>query len=249
VSQEALYLWCLRLATDRFWAVINDTRDPSINRLQVEVRYWTTRQRIRFKADVTQALVNGMAFAWMLRTGNSEIPELTPEMLQECLDHFYFLGVDPSGLHLMNKMKRHWEAAGRPSTHYYQGFREIRWESIKKAVTYFEQFGRNATGSATTTEVIKDIMEKLVMRDGFKIGGSANYVIENWENMRHASEELQVEGTELSEDLDQRDLKRLLNEGTQCYDKWLENKHYSPDRAEKFRAAAREKLYGNNEGV
>ena len=249
MSQEALYLWCLRLATDRFWAVINDTRDPSINRLQVEVRYWTTRQRIRFKADVTQALVNGMAFAWMLRTGNSEIPELTPEMLQECLDHFYFLGVDPSGLHLMNKMKRHWEAAGRPSTHYYQGFREIRWESIKKAVTYFEQFGRNATGSATTTEVIKDIMEKLVMRDGFKIGGSANYVIENWENMRHASEELQVEGTELSEDLDQRDLKRLLNEGTQCYDKWLENKHYSPDRAEKFRAAAREKLYGNNEGV
>ena len=31
-------------------------------------------------------------------------------------------------------------------------------------------------------------MEKLVMRDGFKIGGSANYVIENWENMRFASE-------------------------------------------------------------
>jgi len=243
VSQEALYLWCLRLATDRFWAVINDTRDPSINRLQVEVRYWTTRQRIRFKADVTQALVNGMAFAWMLRTGDSEVPELTPEMLQECLDHFYFLGVDPSGLHLMNKMKRHWEAAGRPSTHYYQGFREIRWESIKKAVTYFEQFGRNP-GNVTAAEVIKDIMEKLVMRDGFKIGGSANYVIENWENMRHASEELLAEGATLSEDLDTRDRDRLLNVSTKCEDKWIENKHYSPDRAEKFRAEAREKLYG-----
>jgi hypothetical protein len=248
VSQEALYLWCLRLATDRFWAVINDTRDPSINRLQVEVRYWTTRQRIRFKADVTQALVNGMAFAWLLRTGDTEIPELTPEMLQECLDHFYFLGVDPSGLHLMNKMKRQWEAAGRPSTHYYQGFREIRWESIKKAVTYFEQFGRNTSGSTTTTEVIKEIMEKLVMRDGFKIGGSANYVIENWENMRHASEELQVEGQTLAEGVEEVDQKRLLNPDTKCYDRWIENKQYSPDRAEKFRAAAREKLYAQGEG-
>jgi hypothetical protein len=175
------------------------------------------------------------------------MPELTPEMLQECLDHFYFLGVDPSGLHLMSKMKRQWEIAGRPSTHYYQGFREIRWESIKKAVTYFEQFGRNP-GSNTTAEVIKDIMEKLVMRDGFKIGGSANYVIENWENMRHASEELQQEGTELTVDLDERDVKRLLNVNTSCADKWIENKHYSPDRAEKFRAAAREKLYAQSEG-
>jgi len=250
VSQEALYLWCLRLATDRFWAVINDTRDPSINRLQVEVRYWTTRQRIRFKADVTQALVNGMAFAWMLRTGDTEIPELTPDILQECLDHFYFLGVDPSGLDLMGRMKRQWEIAGRPSTHYYQGFREVRWESIKKAVSYYEQFGRNSTGSNTTAETIKDMMEKLVMRDGFKIGGSANYVIENWENMRHASEELREEGSELVIDLDERDVKRLLDVNKVCSDKWIENKHYSPDRAEKFRAAAREKLYAqdNNGG-
>jgi hypothetical protein len=146
----------------------------------------------------------------------------------------------------MSKMKRQWELAGRPSTHYYQGFREIRWESIKKAVTHFEQFGRNSSNS-TTTEVIKDIMEKLVMRDGFKIGGSANYVIENWENMRHASEELLQEGTELLENLDQRDKDRLLNIGARCVDKWMENKHYSPDRAEKFRAAAREKLYANIE--
>ena len=249
VSQEALYLWCLRLATDRFWAVINDVKDPSVNRLQVEVRYWTTRQRIRFKADVTQALVNGMAFAWTLRTGNTEVPELTPEMLQECLDHFYFLGVDPSGLHLMNKMKRRWEIAGRPSTHYYQGFREIRWESIKKAVTYYEQFGNSHSGNTTTAEVIKDIMEKLVMRDGFKIGGSANYVIENWENMRHACEELKVEGESLILGLEENDTERLLNADKKCEDSWIANKHYSPDRAEKFRLDAREKLYANKTGV
>jgi hypothetical protein len=183
-----------------------------------------------------------MAFSWMLRTGGTDIPELTPEILQECLDHFYFLGVDPSGLRLMSAMKRQWEKAGRPSTHYYQGFREIRWESIKKAVSYFEQFGRN-TGNLTTVEIIKDLMEKLVMRDGFKIGGSANYVIENWENMRHASEELRIEGQELLEDLDEIDHTRMLDLRQKCYDQWIENKQYSPDKAEKFRAAARNKIY------
>ena len=241
VSQEALYLWCLRLATDRFWEVITDTRDPSINRLQVEVRYWTTRQRIRFKADVTQALVNGMAFAWMLRTGDANVPELTPEILHECLDHFRFVGVDPSGLKLMDKMKKRWEEAGRPSTHYYQGYREIRWESVKKAVSYYLQEGQNSR--ETASKVIKDTMERLVMRDGFQIGGAANYVIENWENMRFACEELEAEGKELLLELEDRDVKRLTNPDQTCVDSWIENKHYSPDRAEVFRKAAREKLY------
>jgi hypothetical protein len=190
-----------------------------------------------------------MAFAWMLRTGDSEIPEFTPKILQECLDHFYFLGVDPSGLQLMTKMKRQWEIAGRPSTHYYQGFREIRWESIEKAIGYYEHFKDNS-GSLTTVEIIKEMMEKLVMRDGFKIGGAANYVIENWENMRHASEELREEGITLLEGLDERDRNRLTSTNAKCVDNWIENKHYSPDRAEKFRAAAREKLYADtNSGV
>jgi hypothetical protein len=144
----------------------------------------------------------------------------------------------------MTQMKANWEEAGRPSTHYYQGFREIRWESVKKAVTYFEQFGRSS-GNNTTAETIKDIMERLVMRDGFKIGGSANYVIENWENMRHASEELEKEGQTLSEDLEERDLGRILDLSLPAYDIWMENKHYSPDRAEKFRAAARVEMYKN----
>lgn len=247
VSADALYLWCLRLATDRFWEVITDTKDPSINRLQVEVRYWTTRQRIRFKADVTQALVNAMAFSWMLRTGDADIPELTPNILVECLEHFYFIGVDPSSQGLAESMKESWSKAGRPTTHYYQGFREIRWESVKKS---FEQGFRitnkeNQGASVfTTAEMIKEIMERLVMRDGFKIGGAANYVIENWENMRHASEELQLEGDILIESLEEKDRSRIKSLKEKCYDNWIENKNYSPDRAEKFRKDARKKLYG-----
>jgi hypothetical protein len=243
VSADALYLWCLRLATDRFWEVINDTADPAINRLQVEVRYWTTRQRIRFKSDVTQALVNALTFSWMLRTGEDFIPELTPEILHECLDHFYFLGVDPSGYEMMSKMKEQWETAGRPSTHYYQGFREMRWPSVLKAIEqYMQNQGR---GDRTSAETVKETMEKLVLRDGFKIGGSMNYVVENWENTRHATEELAIEAKRLLLDTDSNDKERLLNENAKCYDKWLGDKKYSPDRAEKMRKEAKETLYAN----
>jgi hypothetical protein len=80
------------------------------------------------------------------------------------------------------------------------------------------------------------------LRDGFQIGGAANYVIENWNNMRHAVEELQVEGQLLLSELNDWDRNRLTDSDVDCYDRWLENKSYSPDRAEKFRAVAREKL-------
>jgi hypothetical protein len=249
VSPEALYLWCLRLATDRFWEVITDTEDPAINRLQVEVRYWTTRQRIRFKADVTQALVNAMAFAHAIRIGAEEYeaPELTPDVLAEHLKSLYFVGVDPSCYELMNKMKKRWELAGRPSTHYYQGFRELRWESVDKCLEFFNDEVGAFSSNKTAPEVVKLIMEKIVMRDGFKIGGGMTYVVENWENMRHATGEIEEEAMFLLDQMHPQDRERLLSPSSKCYDEWLKSKNYSPDRAEKFRKAAREKLY--NQGV
>jgi hypothetical protein len=257
VSPEALYLWCLRLATDRFWEVINDTKDPAINRLQCEVRYWTTRQRIRFKADVTQALVNAMAFAQSIRTNSDPrfMPELTPDVLYDYLKSFYFVGVDPSCLDLVSSMKKEWEAAGRPSTHYYQGFREIRWESVKKSLAQAKDILFDETNGSpkdtrdkTSLNIIKDMIEKLVMRDGFKVGGEATYVIENWENCRHAQEELVEEGRRLGTHMEERDAKRLTDLSVKCQDDWLLDKHYSPDRAERFRDAARTKMY-NSAGV
>jgi hypothetical protein len=256
VSADALYLWCLRLSTDKFWEIINDTSDPSINRLQVEVRYWTTRQRIRFKADVTQALVNAMAFAHSVRTESAEdfMPEMTPDILYEYLKSLYFVGVDPSCQQLTAAMKRNWEMAGRPSTHYYQGFRELRWESVRKAIAlareilFDESSGlRKETKEKTALVIIREVMEKLVLRDGFKIGGEANYVIENWENCRHAQEELVLEGRSLVSSMKEEDLSRLRNLKIQCSDDWLLSKNYSPDRAEKYREEARELIY--NRGV
>jgi hypothetical protein len=82
-----------------------------------------------------------------------------------------------------------------------------------------------------------------VLRDGFKIGGEANYVIENWENCRHAQEEIVLDGRLLVERMEENDLLRLRNLKMRCEDDWLLNKNYSPDRAEKFREEARKALH------
>ena len=142
----------------------------------------------------------------------------------------------------MNKMKKQWEQAGRPTTHYYQGFLELRWESVKQTLEYFDS-EVSAYASRTAPEIVKTMMEKIVMRDGFKIGGGMTYVVENWENCRHATGELVEEATYLLDLIDDQDKQRLLSSQTKCYDEWLHNKNYSPDRAEKYRKTAREKLY------
>jgi len=235
VSVDALYLWCLRLATDRFWSVINDTVDPTVNRLQVQVRYWTTRQRIRFKADTSQALINSMAICSAVRTGDDTytMPELTPEVLTRHIRDLLFVGIDKSSKLLMTNMKAKWEAAGRPSTHYYQGLREIRWESLQLAIDTFVNSQHYA--GKTQSDLIKEIMSKLSMRDGFKVSTGISYVIEDWQTTRYAVGEIIEEAKLLRADLSKNQLDRLSDRSIEPTKDWLSNPNYSPDRAEEFR--------------
>ena len=235
VSADALYLWCLRLATDRFYEIITDTVDPTVNRLQYEVRYWTTRQRIRFKADTSQALVNAMAMAAAIRSedGNYHMPELTPDILARHLKDLQFLGLDKSGKQLMSRMKTDWEEQGRPGTHYYQGFREIRWESVQLALEAYAN--GNTYGGKTPAEAIKEIMGKLVMRDGFKISTGISYVIEDWQHTRFALGDVRETANRLRTTLSETQRDRLCDRGLQASMDWINNPDYSPDRAEEFR--------------
>jgi len=235
VSADALYLWCLRMATDRFYEIITDTADPTVNRLQYEVRYWTTRQRIRFKADTSQALVNAMAIAAAIRNNEKRyhMPELTPDVLARHLKDLQFLGLDKSGKQLMSRMKADWEEQGRPGTHYYQGFREVRWESVALAI---EAHVNGAHfGSKTPAEAIKDIMGKLVMRDGFKISTGISYVIEDWQHARHALGDIQETADRLRTTLSETQRDRLCDRSIQASTDWINDPDYSPDRAEEFR--------------
>jgi len=225
----------LRLSTDRFWEIINDIADPTINRLQLEVRYWTTRQRIRFKADTSQALVNAMAICSAVRSGDTgySMPELTPEVLTRHLRDLLFIGVDKSGKKLMTNMKARWEAAGRPSTHFYQGLREIRWESVQLAIDTF--INAQHYGGKSPSEVVKEVMGKLVMRDGFKISTGLSYVIEDWNTCRYALGEIIEEAKSLTTALSETQRERLCDRSIEPTRDWLSDPNYSPDRAEEIR--------------
>lgn len=249
VSIDALYLWCLRLATDEFWQIINDRKDPTVNTLEQEVRYWTPRLRIRFKSDAIQAVVNSLAFSWLLKTGSKKIPELNTKLLRDCVDHFYFLGVDPSAQQLTALMKKRWEEQHMPSTHYYQGFREVRWDSVKKAVAKAGDLtGSESSSGITFSEVVKSIIETIDLRDGFKIGGTASYVIEGWETMRYGKLELIEEVQYFLDQIDPKYIDRLTNPRIPCHDRWLEDRNYSPDDAETLRLKAISDIYREDQG-
>ena len=236
VSSDALYLWCLRLATDRFYEIITDTADPTVNRLQYEVRYWTTRQRIRFKADTSQALVNAMAIAAAIRNNGEPyfMPELTPEVLTRHLKDLLFLGLDKSATNLMDVMKAEWNDQGRPGTHFYQGLREIRWESVQLAINVMSN-EINAYDKRGPSEIVKEIMSKLIMRDGFKISTGISYVIEDWNNTRFALGDIQETADRLRSSMSETQRERFCDRTLQPSGDWINNPQYSPDRAEEFR--------------
>ena len=236
VGADALYLWCLRLATDRFYQIITDTADPTVNRLQYEVRYWTTRQRIRFKADTSQALVNAMATAAAIRNGEERyhMPELTPEVLTRHLKDLLFLGLDKSATQLMDVMKADWNEVGRPGTHFYQGLREIRWESVQLAINVM-QGEVNAYEKRGPSDLIKEIMSKLVMRDGFKVSSGMSYVIEDWNNTRFALGDIQETADTLRATMSDTQRERFCDRTIALTADWINDPQYSPDRAEEFR--------------
>lgn len=238
VDIEALFLWCLRMASDRFYEVISNKKDPTVNALQVEVRKWTTRQRIKFKADSTQAIINAMSMASCLRKGVYDygMPELTPEVLVEHLEDFHFVGTDPSCVYVMSEMKKLWEEAGRPGTHFYQGFKDIRFETLETAIREAHKVMDYETISVN--EVVKAAMGKINLRDGFKISNSLVHLNENWMHTKFGEEETRQMAAKLVDSMDERDAKYVMTTRNQPYTDWM-GKNYSPDKAEKSRIDAR----------
>lgn len=246
VDPAALFLWCLRLSTDYFWSIIADGNNSDGNKLQTEVRYWTTRLRIKFKADLTRAILSSMAFSWLLRRGRRDMVSLNIVILDEALADFYFMGVDPAAQPLFAKLKERWDTASRPTTHYYQGFREVSWDSVKKASKHVGSF-RTDNGSKTLSEpsfqdALKETMKLIDLRDGFKIGTGPEYLMSDWETIRYSVDNLLSEVDLIVSVMTEEELAQIRDVRQQTRDDWMDLHYYSPDNAEKLRSKAWEKL-------
>jgi len=143
------------------------------------------------------------------------------------------LGLDKSTTGLMDTMKEDWNNQGRPGTHYYQGLREIRWESVQLAIEAAREDGFNER--KTPSETIKEVMGKLAMRDGFKISTGISYVIEDWNHTRFALGDVQDTADRLRTTLSETQCDRLCDRSIQASTDWINDPDYSPDRAEELR--------------
>lgn len=243
VDTEALFLWCLRLCADKFWEVISDKTDPTVNRLEKEIRWWTTRLRIKFKSDVRLSVINAMVISALIRRGESYIfTEISSSTFQEHLRDLYFVGTDPSCLELLAKMKERWESDGRSSTHYYSGFRELRWDSIPTAMREFPDASEVGFSTRSESDIIKAVVDKIIMRDGMKIGGGSTYITEDWSFVKYGIDELKDEAERLMSDMEPLAFERIRDENVKPQDGWLSHRYYSPDRAEELRKPAWEAM-------
>ena len=93
----------------------------------------------------------------------------------------------------------------------------------------------NAYDKRGPSEIVKDIMGKLIMRDGFKISTGISYVIEDWNNTRFALGDIQEKADALRSSMSDTQRERFCDRSIQPSSDWINNPQYSPDRAEQFR--------------
>jgi hypothetical protein len=247
VSIDALFLWCLRLATDYFWSIITDNSDPTINRLQVEVRHWTTRLRIKFKSEMSMAFMSACILSTMLRSNGGWIPkEMNYQALADAIQDFWFIGIDPSGVLLMDELKQDWEDSGRVTTHPYQAFREIRWESVTDAITIIgTQHGLKTVNDRDKTSKVLRMMS---LRDGFSLNTGYSFAISSWQSALFATSTLYDIRDRCLSVCDEWDLSRIKNKDLypEPDRSWMEKDRYDPKFAEELRKDRRAQLCDNS---
>lgn len=243
VSVEALFLWCLRICTDYFWGIITDKSDLKTNRLQVEVRHWTTRLRIRFKSDMSNSFMAALVLSTIIRSRGEWVPkEMNYNIMVDALHDFWFLGIDPSGNSIMRAMKVDWEKSGRISTHPYQAFREIRWESVTDAIVVVE----SQTGHRTVNDRDKaqKVLKMMCLRDGFSLNTGYSFAISSWQNALLGTMSLKDIAAACLAACDEWDIKRIKSLKSPDLE-WMKNSNYDPKYADSLREARKEKIKGD----
>ncbi|MDX1371480.1 MAG: hypothetical protein R3321_03380, partial [Nitrososphaeraceae archaeon] len=222
--------------------VITKEVKPGVNALEVEVRKWTSRCRIRFKADSTQALINAIVISLIIKnTGEMwELPELSADVLADGLSAFYYIMADLSSTKLLSIMKEDWLDNDRQPTHYYEGFREVLPESLKIAKDTYNKFMQEPPSNKTAiNEMVKNIMGKITLRDGFKISPGMSYLIEFWKRAIFNLADLKDSASEILMEFEMNhpdEFACLMDNFDQgpC-DTWMSDSGYSPKTAERLK--------------
>lgn len=246
VSIDALMIWCVRLSADFFLELIESEDRVA---LENEVRRTSARLRMSFDKDATKQVLTTAIFSDIMRrhltvtTSHNKpyrCPEIGVGILKEALHHLWFVATDPSTACLRTMMKEDWEAKDRPEEHCWCGLRKLQLLSVRHANRAIIDCASADMGSS---DLIKNVFGKLILRNGFHLSSSAVWVTKAWDGVRPMAEELEVFARECTAKLIDRaenhddlaaaeclaglaDQRRLPN------DAYLTNSAYSPDDVE-----------------
>lgn len=237
---EALMLWCVRLAVDDFWRIIyTDQKANTQNQLEIETRRWTTRLRKQLPVEATQSLVQMLVLSRALRAKDPtayDMPQLTSlDTLIEHIRDYQFVVADKSCFNIRELMKDRWEAEGRAQLHYWSGNRAVSPPSLTKLLKAHNEMEFNEFGTPKAqNEAFGLVLKHLTMRDGNQPPSSATDWIDAWTEVRADVEDLRREAKLLRDAMSDEEVIRLLDDNASPTLDWLNDRSYSPDKAQKL---------------
>lgn len=188
VDVDTLMLWALRLATDHFYNLACNPDTP--NALENEVKRLTGLLHYRFKSECLYTLIRAMAFCKLLLDPGFKLGQYNLRKFFSMLKAFYLIGTDLNTNPIIEAMKADFEQKERINSHFYWGFKEIKWNTIGTLLANYKDSETESEHQQT-----KQILSFITLRDGFQAGSGYSFFIEHWNNINQSFPILQEEVT------------------------------------------------------
>ena len=183
-TEIAIILWGIRLCVNKFWGLIS-TGDRYANRLEEDMKYWTSRLSETFKPSIERNVIMFMHFSKAIRAGDLtkfRVPEMSAVALKECFRAMHFIFIDPRAHEIRELVKQDWEDKDRPKIHPWQAIRNLDKQSVDGAWRKIIKTVQENPGNVWTDRaaLIKEVFGTMSLRNGFKLGVGVVHIVMDW---------------------------------------------------------------------
>ena len=183
-TEIAIILWAIRLCADKFWHLIS-TGDRYANKLEEDMKYWTSRLSETFKPSIERNVIMFMHFSKAVRADDLtkfRVPEMSAVALKECFRAMHFIFIDPRAHQVRELVKQDWEEKERPKIHPWQAIRNLDKQSVDGAWRKIVKIVQENPGNVWTDRgnLIKEVFGTMSLRNGFKLGTGVVHIVMDW---------------------------------------------------------------------
>lgn len=179
-STDAVMLWLMRLAADRFHDVITDQSDPTVNQLEKQVNDISSNLRRGYSKEINvqiliffyllSRMAGSRARTWMALT------QVDWGRIFEAADTL--TNVNPIS-QVIDIWKKHWEEEGKPPLHPYAGYRLLEMSSLQTAAKRWRQENSPAS-MLTISEKFKYVFRSVLLLTGMPMTSDFVWLTEHY---------------------------------------------------------------------